>query len=406
MKSSPSTISIRTTGTNLLRAKSHNHRVVLDVVRTQGPLSRAEIARKTLLSRQTIQNIVKELHELGLVEFSREQPRAKRRGHPGVKVQFCARGGYSLGIHLDQFSLKAVMTDLVGNILWQEKYGVVYPDPDMAVSVIRGILQTLKDEKPQESSRLMHIGLALPGPFNISPEQQGDPTSLPKWSEPQVVDYLTDSLGMPVIVENDASAAAVGESLFGNGDIGDSFIYIYFGLGLGAGIFLDGGLYRGELKNAGEIGHMVVELDGEPCSCGRHGCLERYVSLHSIYDSLAIPNPTEESLATVSRLFAENDSRVEQWLARAIPRLHQAVSCLTTILDISTVVFGGKLPRPMIEIMVARLTGGRACYSPVNGGRGLRVAIGASGPDATTLGAAALAVAEQISPQVGLLLKE
>lgn len=396
--------SFRTTGTNLIRAKSHNHRVVLEVVRTQGPLSRADIARTTLLSRQTIQNIVAELQEFGLVKLGKTQ-KAHGRGHPGVNVEFCAEGGYSLGVHLDQFSAVAVLCDLAGDIHWEAVREVAYPDPEVAAGVIQEFLAQLSIERPDESSRMLGIGLALPGPFNVDESVGEAPTALPKWGDPNVGQWLTEALGLPVVVENDASAGSVGEHLFGIGQNYDSFAYIYFGLGLGAGLHLNGTLYSGKAMNAGEIGHMIIVPGGHPCACGNAGCLERYVSLQAIYDHLGIDKPTGEAMQMVERMFKENDPRIETWLADALPHLRQAINVLESILDVDTVIVGGRLPRIIVETIVQRLDPLLPSVATGNVAFDDRVVLGATGPNTAALGAAALAVFAQLSPQVDTLLK-
>ncbi|WP_243546949.1 ROK family transcriptional regulator [Pseudodesulfovibrio tunisiensis] len=397
--------SFRTTGTNLVQAKSHNHRVVLEVVRTRGPLSRADIARITLLSRQTIQNIVAELEEDGLVTLEPNEKTGRKRGHPGVGVNFRADGGFALGIHLDQFSLVAVLTNLSGEILWEETCDVIYPDPETAAGILKDILAKLERERPEQAERLVGIGLALPGPFNVAGVSSLGPTALPRWAEPEVPQWLSDTLGLPVIVENDASAASVGEHQFGTGHELDSYAYIYFGLGLGAGLHLNGSLYAGGGHNAGEIGHMIVDPDGRECPCGNRGCLERYVSLQAIYDAIGMDNPNRESIKVVERLFREEDPRIMAWLDSAIPRLRLAINILESVLDTDAIMIGGRLPRSVLEVIISRLEPLHATVTTSDSSLGSRVMLGACGPNSTALGAAALAVFSQLSPQVDMLLK-
>ena len=409
--------SIRTTGTNLERAKTHNHRVVLDVIRRRGPLSRADIARITLLSRQTIQNIVAELHEIGLVRMGKpvEPEKNRGRGHPGVMISFCPESGYSLGIHLDPFSLVAVLTDMGGDIVWSELHDVVYPAPKDAVKILSHILDELRKTMPEKAEKLMGIGLAMPGPFNVAGITSVGPTTLPKWTDIHTVEWMEEKLGVPVVVENDASAACVGESLFGRGHAFENFAYIYFGLGLGAGVYCNGSLYRGKGRNAGEIGHMVVEPGGRPCPCGNQGCLERYVSLQAIYDALGILKPDRTSIDLVGKLFLKNDPRIQQWMESAIPRLRQAVNILESVLDPENIILGGLLPQNVLNAMheaLCPLYGSvSSCGMNDNNGKNCdqrvsRVLVGTSGPETTARGAAALSVYARIGPQMDMLLKK
>lgn len=398
--------SILTTGTNLERAKTHNHRVVLDVVRTRGPLRRADIAQITSLSRQTIQNIIAELQQLGLVTLA-ETPRASGggRGHPGVDVRFRAEGGTSLGVHMDQLSMVFVLTDLAGAILWRWRTPVRYPDPPAAAALVQDALARLSAEQPDAAGGLVGIGLAMPGPFNVTGIVGAEITSLPHWTDPGLDRRLSDQLGVPVMVENDAAAAAVGEHLFGHGRQLDSFVYVYVGMGLGAGLHLNGELFRGVTRNAGEIGHMVVVPNGLPCPCGNRGCLERYLSLRAVYDAAGIETPDEASTDAVLDRFRAGDPALVQWLDRGAAALRSAVNILDSVLDTAAIVVGGQLPRPILDVLIGRLdpllksagTGDRAAD---------RVRVGSSYIDATAVGAAALAVRAAISPRIEMLLKE
>lgn len=401
--------SIRTTGTNLERAKTHNHRVVLEVIRTQGPLSRADIARITLLSRQTIQNIVAELNDVGLVQLGKaaSPEKSRGRGHPGVMVSFRADSGYCLGVHLDQFSLGAVLTDMTGSIVWSDRHDVIYPAPEDAAEVISGILSELRGKMPHRAAQIIGIGLAMPGPFNVTGITSVGPTTLPEWTDSRSVQWMEEQLGVPVVVENDAAAACLGESLFGVGKAFEHFAYIYFGLGLGAGIFCNGSLYRGKGMNAGEIGHMIVDPGGRACPCGNTGCLERYVSLQSIYDALDIVHPDSLSVELVEQCFAQGDPRIHGWLEQAMPRLRQAVNILESVLDPETIILGGIVPQSVLDAIDDAMC---PLFGSISGdGREThvnRVLVGTSGPETTARGAAALAVYARIGPCMDMLLKK
>lgn len=402
----PETIpSIRTTGTNLERAKSHNHRVVLDVVRTRGPMSRADIARITNLSRQTIQNIIAELQQLGLVELSDTlRQGGGGRGHPGVDVRFRAEGGTSLGVHVDPVSMTIVVCDLAGSILWRRRMAVSYPDPPEVTAILKATLVELARDIPAEAEALLGIGIALPGPFNITEISGAQVTTLPRWTDATIDAQLTEAIGLPVVVENDATASCVGEHLFGLGRELESFAYVYIAMGLGAALHLNGEAYLGFTRNAGEIGHMVVEVGGRPCPCGNQGCLERYLSLQAVYEAIGLDHPTVDSVDDVLRLYEARDPRILDWLAMAADKLRLAVNILDSLLDAEAIVINGQLPPPMMEGLIARLD--PLLKSVGAGGKARdRVRIGSFYPDSTALGAAALAVRAAISPRIEMLLK-
>ena len=211
--------------------------------------------------------------------------------------------------------------------------------------------------------------------------------------------------GLAAIVENDATAAAIGERLHGVARRLDSFVYLFLGTGLGAGLFLNGQLYTGRARNAGEIGHMIVTPGGRPCVCGNRGCLERYVSLRAAYESLDLPDPDHASPDLLEDLLARGDSRLEAWIAAAADPLRQAVNVLELTLDPETVVLGGFMPLSIIERLAAALDPLPLSVSTTSARSVPRVVVGAAGKDTSVLGAAALPVFSETNPQFDVLQK-
>ncbi len=121
------------------------------------------------------------------------------------------------------------------------------------------------------------VGLSVPGPFDAERGSLLKPPNLPGWHEVPIRDWITSALGRPVRIDNDANAAALAEWRFGAGQGVHHLVYLTMSTGVGAGMVLDGKLYRGWRGNAGEFGHVAVEPDGLPCACGLNGCLEAYV---------------------------------------------------------------------------------------------------------------------------------
>jgi len=120
------------------------------------------------------------------------------------------------------------------------------------------------------------VGVTAPGPLDAEAGVVLLPPNLPGWRNVPIVSALRDALGVPVFLENDANAAALAEWHFGAGRGLRHMVYLTMSTGVGGGLVLDGRLYRGVLGSAGEIGHLPVEWEGEPCACGQRGCLEAY----------------------------------------------------------------------------------------------------------------------------------
>lgn len=390
-------------GTNLEQAKSHNRRVVIEAIRTNGALSRAAIARLTALSSQTISNIVEELEKEELLRPEATQKGA--RGQPAVPYSINPDGGYSIGLQLDHQLAVGVITDLSGTVRARFERPVDRPTPAEAMPLLAAIAEDLMRTFRFDRNRLLGIGMAMPGPFDVEGMTSVGPTALPGWQDFPVAEELERLTGIPVTVENDATAAAIGERLYGVARNLSSFVYLFIGTGLGAGLFLDGHLYKGTRHNAGEIGHMIVSPGGLECGCGKRGCLERYVSLRAAYDCLEIPDPDHASPELLEALLASGDSRMEAWIAQATAPLRQAINVLELALDPETVVLGGFMPLAVIELLASRLDPLYLSVSSTSTRTVPRVLVGAAGKDTSVLGAAALPIFSETNPQFDVLQK-
>ena len=390
-------------GTNLEQAKSHNRRVVIEAIRTGGALSRAAIARLTALSSQTVSNIVEELEEAEMVKA--EPTQKGSRGQPAVPYSINPDGAYSIGLQLDHQTLVGVITDLSGTVRSRIERRVDRPTPDKAMPLLAVLPNELMADFRFDRSRLLGIGMAMPGPFGVEGLTSVGPTALPGWQDFPLAAELRRLTGMEVTVENDATAAAIGERLYGVARHLSSFVYLFVGTGLGAGLFLDGHLYKGSRHNAGEVGHMIVRSDGLECWCGKRGCLERYMSLRAAYESLDLPDPDHASPALLEELLARGDARLEAWIDAAVPPLRQAINVLELALDPETVVLGGFMPLAVIERIAGKLEPLLLSVSTDAERLVPRVVVGAAGKDTSVLGAAALPIFSETNPRFDVLQK-
>jgi predicted NBD/HSP70 family sugar kinase len=390
-------------GTNLEQAKSHNRRVVIEAIRTSGALSRAAIARLTALSSQTVSNIVEELEEAELVKP--EPTRKGSRGQPAVPYSINPDGAYSIGLQLDHQTLVGVISDLSGTVRTRIERRVDRPTPGQAMPLLGVLPNELMADFRFDRSRLLGIGMAMPGPFGVEGLTSVGPTALPGWQDFPLAGELKRLTGIEVTVENDATAAAIGERLYGVARHLSNFVYLFIGTGLGAGLFLDGHLYKGSRHNAGEIGHMIVRPDGLQCDCGKRGCLERYVSLRAAYESLDLPDPDHASPALLEELLSKGDRRLEKWIDAAIQPLRQAINVLELSLDPETVVLGGFMPLAIIERLAEKLDPLLLSVSTDAERSVPRVTVGAAGKDTSVLGAAALPIFSETNPRFDVLQK-
>jgi predicted NBD/HSP70 family sugar kinase len=390
-------------GTNLEQAKSHNRRVVFEAVRSHGELSRAEIARVTALSSQTASNIVEELVAAGLLRA--EPMRKPRRGQPAIPYSINPAGAYSIGLQLDHQLLIGVVIDLAGKVCFRAEQAVDRPTPEVALPILTRMVHDLRDGAGLSTESVLGIGFAMPGPFGVEGMTSVGPTTLPGWRDFPIAEELYKQTGRQVTVENDANAAAIGERLYGVARKLNDFVYIFIGTGLGAGMFLNGHLYRGTRRNAGEIGHMTVMPNGLPCGCGSHGCLECYVSLRAAYEFLSLPDLDHASPSQLEEMIARNDTRMVQWIADAVTPLRRAIHNLELMFDPEAIILGGFMPLSVIERILAALDPLPISVSSYAERSVARLLAGAAGRDTAVLGAAALPIFGEFNPQFDVLLK-
>jgi predicted NBD/HSP70 family sugar kinase len=377
--------------------------VVIEAVRLNGPISRAEIARATALTSQTVSNIVEELQGSGMLQA--EAPRTGSRGQPATPLSIDPDGAYSVGLQFDHHGLTAVLADLAGHVRARAEAEIADARPEAAVAAMARAVRELRRSGGIDWSRVLGAGLAMPGPFNAAGRSLMGPTSLPGWDDPDLA-AIGARIGLPLLLENDAKAAAIGEHLYGAAKHLTSFAYIFFGMGLGTGLFVDGHVYKGHGGNAGEIGHMIVESEGRPCHCGNRGCLEQYVSLRAAYQAVGDRHPGRTSPDELVRRLDAGDTRLDDWIASTLAPLRRAINALESLLDPETIILGGAMPEPILR-RIAELLPPLPVSTVSQDQRTLpRLMVGAAGQDTPALGAAALPVFDELNPQLNLLLKK
>lgn len=384
-----------TIGRNPERSREHNRRVVLDAIRQHGALGRMHIARLTQLTPQAVANIVDELVGEGfLIEMGRLKA---GRGQPPVQFAVNPDGGATVGIEIATDHMAVVVLGLTGTLLFRRTVVLTDTCPDSLVPVF---VHELSTARAAFRSRLLGVGVVMPGPFGIEGMSSVGPTTLPGWDGIDAASILSEACGITVVVDNDANAAAVGERLFGAGHSISNFCMIYFGTGVGLGMIQDGAPYRGAFGNAGEIGHIVAAPSGRPCPCGQNGCLERYASLHSLREKLGHAGLVCEDVAAIERLHGSRHPVLDEWISEAALHLSPMIAMLENILDPETVILGGALPDAVTDAIIAAM-GNLPTSVASRRVRALpRVLRGHSGQFTAALGAAALPLLDVLTPRL------
>lgn len=251
-----------------------NRQIVLNYVREREPISRAEIARESNLQKSTISTIVDELEMDGLIEeFGEGESTGGRR--PAL-LRLRTASAIGIGVAITPTITTVASTNLAGAILSQEDFAT-NADAEQQLTLVVESVNKLLQEK---NSSIESIGVSLPG--LVDPET-GRAIYVPyfQWRDIPVGPVISSATRLPVVVDNDANAAALAELWFGRPEVSEArdFILVMVAEGVGTGIIFDRQIYRGKRGAAGEFGHMIIGTHAPvPCSCGNWDCWEAFSS--------------------------------------------------------------------------------------------------------------------------------
>ena len=263
-----------------------NLALVLNTLRQNETLSRADIARLTGLQKATVSNLIKELLERSYVmELGVQSSSAPNHvGRPSSSLALNPEAGYIIGAEIGVDYIIVVATDFAANICeqYQESTrGSLAPKEEILNRTIE-IIKDIYQKVSQHGRPVFGIGLGVPGIVNI---HTGTLLFAPNlgWRDLSLCKLMGETFNIPVYVDNEANLAALGETYFGAGQGSDFVIYIVSGAGLGGGIVINGQLLTGGAGFSGEFGHMTVDSAGLRCNCGNFGCWETVASQKAVF---------------------------------------------------------------------------------------------------------------------------
>ena len=256
--------------------------MVLDLIRRLGPISKSELAERSGLAVSSVLNVLASLSRRALVREVGLGP--STGGRPPTLVELNPDAHFAIGVNIRPAYVEAVLMDLVGSIRSETVLPIQGGRDSGSVgdTVVEAANQVIRLGQI-DAARVLGAGVGCPGPILNGRVVVGVPAF--PWSLEPLADQLEKSLGLPIILENDANCGGLAEFRHGVGSSHeglDSMVYLYVDHGIGAGIIVDGNVYRGADGTAGEIGHTVVDVDGPACLCGNYGCLEAVGSVESV----------------------------------------------------------------------------------------------------------------------------
>lgn len=395
------------TGTNLKYTKAYNYRIVLETIRLFGPLSRADVARRTSLTAQTVSNITRQLIDAALIQ--EVDKRRRGRGAPSITLDINPEGAYSIGLDLDRDHLTGVLVDLSGTVLQRVHYELNFPSPARALDLMADAVERFTTGEDIVSERLSGIGVGFPGPIEITNgnvvTNVVNPKAFPGWQRVPVIDLLAERIDLPIFLENNATAAAVGERWYGAGQHLSHFFYLFFGIGLGGGLIIDGRPYEGHSGNAAELGYLPL-FDNKRVDNGQASShVGEYFHLPHLYEALREQGHTASEPSDLLPLFeAENDILME-WLDAAMHPLAYTLLAVEYLIDPEVIFFGGRLPGPLLDAMLNRLQETLPTLRIRGKSKGPTLQRATAGEDAAALGVATLPIYDYFAPIPRLLMK-
>jgi predicted NBD/HSP70 family sugar kinase len=324
-------------GTNPARAGARNERIVLEAIQRAGECTRLELAKQTGLSAAAIANITQRLFDRNFI-FEKGR-RTGVRGMPAIRLAVDPDGCFSLGVNIDRDHVSIVALDLTGAVRARYTQETDYASPEQVLAFLRDRVAELLAQKLVLPDRIIGLGVALPGGLGRV-DLPGRPADYAQWDTVDLPALFAELGPWPILIENDAAAAAIGEARFGSGLIHRSFFYILLSAGLGGGMVVDGSYYQGATGRAGRIGFLN---DGDGKS------LQSIASLSALRADLVardFANIAPTDLMTSGPVVLE---LVRAWIERAADALAQPIGTINCLIDPGAIVIGGRLPLPLID---------------------------------------------------------
>ncbi len=318
----------------------------MELLRTRGALTRADLARSLGLSRATVSNVVAALYREGLVVETEGTDTAirPRQGRPGVLLTLNPSAGVAVGVDFDHTHVRVVVTDLAHTVLTENTLPLTRDhDAHGALRIAAAMVLEALRASGVGRSKVIGVGAGVPGPVNTATGVIGPSSIEPTWVGLKPRDELAERLDLPVFVDNVGNLGALAEVTWGAGRGAQVAVYIKLGTGVGAGFGFGGRIFRGSCGTAAEFGHMTVDPAGQACRCGNRGCLETYVSLPALLGQLRAHYGADLAPHDMVTRALVGDRACVRVLTDAGLRLGAATAIICNLLNPDRVIIGGEL---------------------------------------------------------------
>lgn len=370
------------------QTRAHNASLVLRAIYDLGPISRAEIARRTGLTRTSAGELVADLERDGLARDAGKAPSTGGKAPTLVELVDDAR--HVVTLDLGERTFTATLLDLRGRIQRRTTRDLAGADGEAALALVVDLIEEILGGP---HAPILGIGVGTPG--IVADDGTIRWAVNLAWKDLPLAEILRERFGLPAVVVNDSRAAALATYLFAGEDRPTNLVAIKVGRGIGAGLIFRGELFGGDDDGAGEIGHIVVDPDGAECHCGRFGCLETIASATAILRSAARLDLDIRTIADLAVAAADGDERALSLIRTSGRAMGSAIANLIGTLDIRHMVIHGSvtaLGEPWFEAIRDEAT--RRSLGPLV--REARLLDGGVGDDLTLVGACALVLTGEL----------
>lgn len=323
---------------NASEMKMINQKKVMQLLLTS-PRSRAELARKTGLTRAAISIIVDEL--LKQQYIMEGEPILGKVGRKSFVLKLNPDRFYIIGVNLARDGCSVGIINFCGQILSASK---LQPG-DTTQNTLEHIAGTLKETIKEKNfpGDLLGIGITAPGPLDSSNGRILNPPNFEQWSMIPVTDYFRSQFDCPVLLENNSNALALAEKFYGTGSQFKNYVELNVDSGIGSGVILSGQLYKGASGFGNDFGHMSINFQGEPCQCGNIGCAELYASIPNIIHYAQQINPDFTDWNTIVNQALSGDNYALQVIEKEAYYLSIIITNIMNILDVDAVILAGNI---------------------------------------------------------------
>ena len=362
--------------------RNANQKRVVELLAVAGELTQAVIARQSGLAPATVSNIVRQLTDAGVLD----------QGTQRRMVRLARSAGFAAGIDFGHRHVTVAVADMSHEVL-AERWSPLGPGESAQACLDRAdeLLRQSLDEIGATMADIVGMGMGLPAPIDSTTGKVGAVSILPGWVGVAASRIASDFFGRRVEVDNDANLGALAEHAWGAGRDCDNLAYLKLADGVGAGLIIDGRLFRGRNGTAGEVGHTTFDEFGEVCRCGNRGCLETLVAAKSVIELLEPRFGRQVTVAEIVRSADEGDAACIRVLADTGRQAGIAVANLCNLVNPERILIGGELAQAG-ELLLAPMRESVRRFGIPSSTHDLRIELGALGARTHVLGAVALAL--------------